>query len=98
MRLTGLIDCCGVDVLSQFGNTNTAAVQVAYSIEEIRAFLIEKEANSRRFRKAALIATLNTDQHKKFGKLFKELKWRTVSKSFHQNHQQDIYVMVKALK
>lgn len=97
MKSTQITDCCGVYVLSEFGNTSIAIDTKKYPPEEITNFLKENINKYKTYGYSMLLTTLNHEQKEKIGHLFTENKFELVSKSYHPNHDSQIYVYIYKL-
>lgn len=95
MKASEFPDCCGIIVLSGFGNTMVAHDNTNYSQKEIDDYLSRSEISYKL--KAFLIATLNQDQKNKIGEVFEKKGWEMVGDSYHPIHDSQIYIYIKKL-
>lgn len=98
MQSGDLRTCCGITLLSEFGNTATAIVRTKFTPKEVEDYLKSQEKTARMLWKSTLMASLNDEQKQVLGHIFKKLGWRVVSKAYHPVHQQHLYVLIKNLK
>lgn len=101
MKVTNFPDCCGIDILSSFGNTNTAINRTEYTREEVREFLKESAKNEVfgwSKQNAFEIVTLNGDQFDKIGDVFIDEGFEVVGKNEHIKHNSIIYILIKSFK
>lgn len=101
MKSTPFPDCCGVKILSQFGNTFTAIDTSSYKEEEIRDFLKEQARNEVfgwSEHNAFQIVTLNNEQFDKISYIFIEEGFEVIAKNPHIKHNSIIYILLKTLK
>lgn len=91
-------DCCGIKILSSFGNTQVAIDRTDYTKEDIKDFL-KQEARDEVFfsRNAYQIVTLNNDQFDKIGDIFQEEGFVLISQNIHIKHNTIIYILLKTL-
>src|SRR6476646_47198 len=97
MKVSGLIDCCGILVLSGFGNTSTAIDRNEYSKEEVSKFLDDKIKSNEWQRFGIFLATLNQEQYDLFKDLFLERGFISSERNYHPNHDSYIYILTKQM-
>lgn len=90
MRTENFPSCCGLTLLTQFGNTNAALDSNNYSVEEVDAFL--KQNN---YWNTGVMATLNTPQYKKLSQVFLDNGFKLISQFYYGGHGNDIYILLK---
>lgn len=89
--------CCGIKLLTDFGNTPHARDENKYTPDQADKF-IKTAINNARFENLSMVMiTLNNDQMKVFKSVIKENGFKTVCKNFHENHNSTIFVLVKKL-
>lgn len=98
MKVTYFPDCCGINILSQFGNTLTAMDRTEYTKEDVRDFL-KKQAKNEVFgfsqQNAFEIVTLNNEQFNKIGDIFIEEGFEVIAQNEHIKHNSIIYILLK---
>lgn len=85
--------CCGIHILSQFGNTITARETRGFTNEQIDRFL--KEQIRQNYGNQALMAVLNSDQHKKMIKVFNKNGFRQIKRFYYQGHDRDLFILLR---
>lgn len=97
MRSANLPQCCGIVLVSDFGNTQHALNSYKYNCEQVSNFLDNEIKFARSGRQSMVMATLNDEQMETIGSVFRKKGFRRVANNFHKNHNSTIYVLVKKL-
>lgn len=87
--------CCGINIISGFGKTDTATVKNSASIKEVEAEVKEKEKNTG---VGLLLIALNEDQIDVYAKMMKRLGYAPLVEEFmHYGHGNTITLYGKVL-
>jgi hypothetical protein len=104
MQAQAFPNCCGIEIVSQFGNTNIAIDRTEYTRDDIKKFLKDRENIQKDINpftggnNVFIMATLNNEQFDKIGDIFIEEGYEVLAKNEHIKHNSIIYILVKALK
>jgi hypothetical protein len=91
MKTSSYPHCCGVDILSQFGNTVTAVDSTKYTKEEIKKYILE---NRSEYNKKIEIVILNEEQIENIGKdLFVELEFKISEPMYYPGHGNNLFIL-----
>ena len=88
MEATEFPKCCGLEILTDFGNTDTALNKTAYTDKEVENFLKTRPY-------LTTIVALNSDQYNKLKKVFWKNGYKQISKFHHTGHGKNIHLMLK---
>lgn len=103
MQRNSFPGCCGITILSDFGGTHiTAGIKDDIPLPELKSFLkiteeIKSDGNPYMGRQAALMATLNGEQMKRYGETFIKCGWKVLAKYRHPSHNTIISVLGREL-
>lgn len=92
MKVSDFPFCCGIKLLTNFGNTNTAMDSTAYSKKDVEEWLDNRDYYKRNLKMIAI----NSDQVKKLGlRIFKKRGFKLVHKFHYSGHGNNIYILIK---
>lgn len=90
-----MTNCCGIQVLSGFGNTNTSLDSTNYTKKEIIDFILESRKTNFLYRnKRIQLITLNEEQLNKITpEVFIELGFEISKPMLYKEHSNNIYIL-----
>lgn len=90
MKLQAFPNCCGINLLSSFGNTKTAHDTTAYTKEEVKTFILD----NRKYSQSIQLIVLNEQQLKTLTrKLFKDLKFKISRPMYYPGHGNNLFIL-----
>lgn len=94
MRSREFPTCCGINLLTEFGNTSTAINDTNYTVEQVDAFL--KKHNTP-YNKALNMIVLNNEQREKLKKVLYDNGYRLTRLKgyYHPAHQTEIFIYIR---
>lgn len=97
MNVLSFPTCCGINILSGFGNTSTAMDTTKYSIEDIDKFVLQGTINSKGYGKSITLIAINEEQRAIMRGCLRKRGYKRLMKAYHPNHNSVIYLYGKAL-
>ena len=94
MKTQDFPNCCGIELLSQFGNTYTTIDTTPYTKEQVADYIINNRKIDYGLNRLQMII-LNDDQINKLTKqLFIDLNFKIIELGRYPGHGSDLYMLI----